>query len=58
MNVSIECGFTFVNDNGIDVPQYLIFGIILTNASLKPNEFLKHLKTSHLQYKNKNRGFF
>ncbi|KAL4104356.1 hypothetical protein QTP88_019657 [Uroleucon formosanum] len=54
----IEYGFTYLNENGKDVPQCVICGITLANTSLKPNKLIRHMETSHAQYKNNTRDFF
>jgi len=54
----IEYGFTYLNKNGKDVPQCVICGMTLANASLKPNKLISHMETSHAQYKNNTRDFF
>ncbi|XP_060858960.1 SCAN domain-containing protein 3-like [Metopolophium dirhodum] len=47
----IEYGFTYLNENGKDVPQCVICGMTFANASLKPNKLIRHMETSHAQYK-------
>ncbi|KAL4132463.1 hypothetical protein QTP88_009607 [Uroleucon formosanum] len=54
----IGYGFTYINENGVDLPQCFICGIVLANASLKPNKLLRHLETNHNEYRNKTTGFF
>ncbi|KAL4083263.1 hypothetical protein QTP88_028593 [Uroleucon formosanum] len=54
----IGYGFTYINENGVDLPQCVICGIVLANASLKPNKLLRHLETNHNEYRNKTTDFF
>lgn len=54
----IKYGFTYLNENGKDIPQCVICGMTLANASLKPNKLIRHMETSHVQYKNNTRDFF
>jgi len=53
----IEYGFIYLNENGIDVPQYFICSLTLANASIKQNKLVRHLEINHIQYKRKTRGF-
>jgi len=32
----------YINENGVDLPQCVICGIVLANASLKPNKLNKY----------------
>ncbi|CAI6369828.1 unnamed protein product [Macrosiphum euphorbiae] len=54
----IGYGFTYINENGVDLPQCVICGNVLANASLKPNKLLRHLETNHNEYRNKTTDFF
>lgn len=47
----IGYGFTYINENGVDLPQCVICGNVLANASLKPNKLLRHLETNHNEYR-------
>lgn len=44
---------TKINENGIELPQCIIYHTVLANASLKPNKLLRRLKTNHSKCKNK-----
>jgi len=52
----IEYDFTY--ENVTDIPQCVIYGMILANSSLKSNKLIRHLETIHVQYKNKTKDFF
>lgn len=47
-----------MNENGVDLPQCVICGIVLSNASSKPNKLIRHLETNHNVYRNKNTDFY
>jgi len=57
-NCYTEYNLTYLNKNGIDMPQYLICVITLANASLKLNKLIRHFETNHDQFKSKIRDFF
>lgn len=54
----ISYGFTYVNENGVDLPQCVICGIVLANASLKPNKLIRHLETNLMNTEIKLQIFF
>ncbi|KAL4141935.1 hypothetical protein QTP88_004478 [Uroleucon formosanum] len=54
----IGYGFTYINENGVNLPICVICGILLANASLKPNKHLRHLETNHNEYRNITTDFF
>lgn len=54
----LNYGFTCKKENDIDLPQCVICGNILANASLKDNKLLRHLETKHNNYKEKPLDFF
>ena len=51
----LDFEFSFILQNGWEKPQCVICSI---NESMLPNKFKCHLKTSHLQFVDKLRGFF
>lgn len=54
----INYGFTCIQENEIDLPQCVICGTVLANASLKTNKLLRHLEANHNEYKDKPAEFF
>lgn len=49
--------YRYLNENGTDVPQCFIYGIILVNTSLKPNQLIRYLEIKRVKYKIKTRDF-
>ena len=54
----IEHGFTSININGEESPQYVICCRALTNDYVKPAKMKQHLLNVHPQHKDKNKSFF
>lgn len=51
-------GFSFLIQNGEQVPQCLICLKTLANGSMKPFQLKQHLENSHPEFKDKDRAFF
>ena len=54
----LQFGFTFVVNNGTDIPVCVLCQKTLGNDSLKPSLLTRHLERAHPQFKDKDLNFF
>ena len=55
---SIELGFYYVADHGVQKPQCVICYEVLSSESMKRNKLQRHLSRKHAAYKDRDRSFF
>lgn len=54
----IKFGFTFIQKDGIQMPQCVICHVVLSNDALRPSRLERHLTTAHPMLKEKPKEFF
>ncbi|GFQ69495.1 uncharacterized protein TNCT_616411 [Trichonephila clavata] len=56
----LELGFTCIYDRGVNKPQCVLCGEILSNESMKPNKLKRHFDAKHKNssFEGKDRTFF
>lgn len=54
----LQFGFTFVVNNGMDIPVCVLCQKTLGNDSLKPSLLTRHLERAHPEFKDKDLNFF
>ncbi|XP_022160577.1 zinc finger BED domain-containing protein 5-like [Myzus persicae] len=54
----IKFGFTFIQKDGIQMPQCVICHVVLSNDALRTRQLERHLTTAHPMLKEKPKEFF
>lgn len=54
----MKFGFTTIIVNGVDKPQCVLCGVVLSVESMKPSKLKRHLDTKHAEHSTKDVDFF
>ena len=54
----LDFGFSYINKQGVQLPQCVLCMKTLGNGSMKPNQLKQHLTSQHPEYAEKERAFF
>lgn len=55
---SVKFGFTFIEKDGVQKPQFVTCHVVLSNDALRPSRLERHLTTAHPMLKEKPKELF
>ena len=54
----LKFGFIGADEAGVQKPQCVVCGVVLSNDSMKPSNLKRHLHSKHKDYSSKPKEFF